>query len=112
MTTETLLPAEFTDLEGWAAEWVLPTLEDRLQKRLVTPMKDLQAFYDAVLPRAEAAMTYLDQFPVTDVPDTARNLMGVLYSLSCVSVATDVFGSQRDPNSGATWIYEVSEPEF
>ena len=62
-----LLPPEFADLEPFAAEWsVLPTLEDRLQKRLVSPMPELQAFYDAVYPRAEAAMTYLDPLPVDD----------------------------------------------
>jgi len=110
MVTEALLPAEFADLEPWATDWVLPTLEDRLQRRLASSMEDLHAFYDAVFPRAEAAMTYLDQFAIDAVPETAANLMGLLYSLSCVSVATDVFGSQRDPNSGATWIYEVSEP--
>jgi hypothetical protein len=112
MTTDTLLPPEFADLEPWAADWVLPTLEERLQRRLVTPMDDLQAFYDAVFPRAEAAMTYLDQFEIDAVPESARNLMVLLYSLSVISVATEVFGSQKDPNTGATWIHEVSEPEF
>lgn len=112
MTTGALLPPEFADLEPFAADWVIPTLEDRLQRRLVTPMDELQAFYDVVFPRAEAAMAYLDTFDVTDIPETARNLMVLLYSLSVVSVATEVFRSQRDPNTGATWIYEVSEPEF
>ena len=111
-TAQALLPPEFADLEPWAADWVLPTLDDRLQRRLVTPMDELQAFRDAVFPRAEAAMTYLDQFAIDDVPETAANLMLLLYSLSCVSVATDVFASQKDPTSGATWIYEVTEPPF
>jgi hypothetical protein len=112
MSTAALLPPEFADLEPFAAGWVLPTLEERLQRRLVTPMDELQAFYDAVFPRAEAAMTYLDQFDINDVPETARNLMVLLYSLSVISVATEVFGLQRDPNAGATWIHEVSEPVF
>ena len=106
------LPEAFADLAPWTREWILPTLEDRLQKRLATPMDELQAFYDAIFPRAEEAMAYLDGLDVDDLPDDAMNLMNLLYSLSCVSVATDVFGSQRDPNTGATWIYEVSEPAF
>jgi hypothetical protein len=114
MSTELLLPPEFADLEHFAADWVLatPTLEDRLRKRRVTPMDELHAFYDTVFPRAEAAMAYLDQFDVNDVPETARNLMVLLYSLSVVSVATEVFNNQRDPNAGTTWIKEVSEPAF
>lgn len=110
MTTDVLLPPEFADLEPWAAQWVLPTLEDRLQRRLDTPMDELQAFYDAVFPRAEAAMAYLDPLPVHDLPEPAQNLMTLLFSLSVVSVATDVFSAQKDPNSGDTWVYELSEP--
>jgi hypothetical protein len=112
MTTDALLPPEFSDLEPFATDWVLPTLEERLQRRLASPMEELQEFYDTVFPRAEAAMSYLDQFDIDDVPESACNLMVLLYSLSVVSVATEVFGSQSDPNAGSTWIYEVSEPEF
>jgi hypothetical protein len=112
MSTEPLLPPEFADLEPFAIGWVLetPTLDDRIQKRLATPMDELQAFYDTVFLRAEAAMVYLDQFDVNHVPETAQNLMVLLYSLSVISVATEVFNNQRDPNTGATWITEVSEP--
>jgi len=108
--TEAMLPPEFADLEPWTTVWILPTLEDRLQKRLATPMDELQAFRDEVYERAEEAMNYLDKFDAEDLPETARNLMQLLFSLSCVSVATDVFAHQRDPASGATWIFEVSEP--
>jgi hypothetical protein len=107
---ESLLPAEFADLELWAAAWILPTLEDRLQKRLATPMDELRAMRDAVYYRADAAMAYLDQFDIGQLPPTALNLMQLLFSLSCVSVATDVFNWQRDPASGDTWIHELSEP--
>jgi hypothetical protein len=110
VTTHPLLPGPFADLEPFAAKWVLPTLEERLQERLDTSMEDLQAFYDAVYPRAEEAMAYLDQLDVKDLPETAENLMVLLFSLSVVSVATDVFFSQKDPTSGATWVYEISEP--
>jgi len=105
-----LLPEQFSDLEVWATEWILPTLEDRLQKRLATPMEELQAFRDAVFHRASEAMNHLDAFDVSDLPVAEENLMQLLYSLSCVSVATDVFAHQRDPNSGATWIFEIEEP--
>jgi hypothetical protein len=112
MPADAKLPPEFADLELWAGEWILPTLEDRLQRRLATPMDELHAFYDAVFPRAEDAMSYLDQFAIDALPETAVNLMHLLYALSVVSVATDVFGSQKDPTSGATWVYEISEPAF
>ena len=36
-------------------------------------MADMQAFYDAITPRAEAAMAYLDQYPLDDLPPTRRS---------------------------------------
>jgi len=107
---DTTLPAAFADLQPYADTWVLPTLEDRLQLRLATPMDELYAFYDAVFPRAEAAMEYLDGFPLADLPEPEHNLMKLLYALSVVAVATVAFQHQRDPNSGDTWVTEVESP--
>ena len=45
---ETLLPAEFADLEPFAATWCLATEPERFARRLATPMDEIQAFYDAV----------------------------------------------------------------
>jgi len=59
----TLLPSEFSDLERFAAKWCLPTERERYATRLASTMDEMQAFYDAAMPRADAAMTYLDQFP-------------------------------------------------
>ena len=63
-----LLPKEFADLEPFAADWCLPTERERFAKRLASTMADMQAFYDAITPRAEAAMTYLDQYTLDDLP--------------------------------------------
>ena len=41
-------------------------------------MDEMQAFYDAVTPRAEEAMTYCDTFALDDMPDDARNLLHLL----------------------------------
>ena len=61
--------AEFADLEPFAASGACrPSVS-------ATPtagrtMDEMQAFYDAVMPRADAAMTYLDQFPSRTCPRT------------------------------------------
>jgi len=54
MSTNNRLPAAFTELEPFA-DWALPTERERYAKRLASTMDELQAFYDAALPRLEDA---------------------------------------------------------
>ena len=76
----TVLPAGFADLEAFAG-FALPTERERYAKRIESSMAELQAFYDAAVPRLEAAMTYLDQFPLDALADDAKRLLW-LYSRS------------------------------
>ena len=61
---------EFADLEPFAATWCLATEPERFAQRLASTMDEMQAFYDAVTPRAEDAMTYLRPSPSTTCPRT------------------------------------------
>ena len=67
----TQLPSDFSDLEPFAATWCLPTERERYATRLASSMDEMQALYDAAMPRADAAMTYLDQYPLDDLPEDA-----------------------------------------
>ena len=69
--------------------------------RLATPMPEIQAFYDAVKPRADAVMDYCDQFPYRDLPEAALNLLYLLYSMIMVSFPVEAWGQQRVPDSGS-----------
>jgi hypothetical protein len=111
MTVATeLLPKEFADLEPFAADWCLPTERERLDKRYASAMADMQAFYDAITPRAEAAMTYLDQYTLDDLPPEALNLMHLLYSMIMVSFPVECWHQPRIPDSGITDLELVVEP--
>jgi hypothetical protein len=59
------------------------------------------AFYDAAVPRAEAAMSYLEQFPLHDLPDDATNLLHLLYSMIMVSFPVEVWRQPRVPDTGS-----------
>jgi hypothetical protein len=107
---ETLLPTEFSDLEPFAATWSLATEPERFAQRLAVPMDDIQAFYDAVTARAEEAIAYCDKFPLDDLPDDARNLLHLLYSMVMVSFPVECWGQQRVPDSGPAYLDLVSEP--
>ena len=105
-----LLPQEFADLEPFAADWCLPTERERFDKRLASSMADMQAFYDAITPRAEAAMTYLDQYTLDDLPPEALNLMHLLYSMIMVSFPVECWHQPRIPDSGVADLDLVVEP--
>jgi hypothetical protein len=103
------LPAEFADLEPFS-DWALPSEGERYAKRLATPMNDLQAFYDAALPRLEDAATYLEKLPLDALPADATRLLQLCYSLINVSFPVEAWSQPRVPDSGASTLDVIVEP--
>ncbi|WP_369829683.1 hypothetical protein [Mycobacterium sp. E2479] len=66
------LAQEFSDLEPFVDDWALPTRADRYEARLSKPYDDLVRFYDAIAPRAEEAIAYLNERDINALPDDAR----------------------------------------
>lgn len=107
---DALLPPEFSDLEPFAREWCLASEPERYAKRLASTMDELQTFYDAVFPRAEEAIVYLEQFPLDDLPDNARRLLLLLYSLILVSFAVEIWRQPYIPDTGTASFELKLEP--
>ena len=105
----TSLPGDFTDLEPFA-DWAIPTERARYAKRLSSTMDELQAFYDAAIPRLEAATSYLEQFDMDAMPDEAKRLLWLFCSLVTVSFPVEVWRQPRVPDSGSTRLDAVLEP--
>jgi hypothetical protein len=105
-----MLPEGFADLEPFAAAWALAREPERYAKRLVSTIDEMQAFYDAVMPRAEAAIEYCNQFPLAGMPDDAVNLMHLLYSMITVSFAVELWHQPRVPDTGVAMIDCILEP--
>lgn len=103
------LPVEFADLEPHA-EWCLEFERERYAKRLSSSMDDMQAFYDAAFPRLEDAIQYLDRFDFDALPDDAKHLLWLCYSLVNVSFPVEVWRQPRVPDSGAASMDVVVEP--
>jgi hypothetical protein len=102
-------PAPFADLEPYA-DWALETEAERYAKRLGSTMDELQGFYDTAFPRLEAAMAYLDQLPLDALPDDAKRLLWLCYSLVNASFPVEVWSQPRVPDSGAASMDMVVEP--
>jgi hypothetical protein len=103
------LPTEFAELEPFAS-WSLETESERYAKRLESTMAELQAFYDAAFPRLDEAMVYLDKFELSALPEDARHLLWLCYSLVNASFPVEVWRQPRVPDSGAASIDLVVEP--
>jgi hypothetical protein len=105
-----LLPPEFSDLEPFAEEWCLDSEPARYAKRLSSTMDEIQEFYGAVFPRAEAAIQYLEKFPLDDLPEDAHRLLKLLYSLIIVSFAVEIWKQPYIPDTGTAQFELEIEP--
>jgi hypothetical protein len=110
LTPAAMLPPEFADLEPYAAKWCLATEPERFAERMASTMPEIQGFYDAAVARAEDAIGYCDRFPLDDMPDEARHLLHLLYSMVMVSFPVECWGQPRIPDTGAVCLDLVSEP--
>ena len=109
---EALLPPEFSDLEPFAKTWCLAGEPERYAKRLASTMDEMQAFYDAIFPRAESAIAYLDTFPLHDLPDDARRLLHLLYSFIMVSFPVEIWKQPYIPDTGTAQFELKIEPIY
>jgi hypothetical protein len=105
-----LLPPEFAELESYATTWCLATEPERWARRLRSSMQELQSFYAACFPRAEAAIAYCDRFPLDDLPADAERLLQLLHSLLMVSYAVEVWKQPEVIHCGSARIDRVLEP--
>ena len=105
-----MLPAEFSDLEPFVAGWCLDSEPERYAKRLSSTMDEIQAFYDAMMPRAEAAIQYLEKFPLDELPEDAFRLLKLLYSLILMSFAVEIWRQPYIPDTGTAQFELKIEP--
>ncbi|MET9387067.1 hypothetical protein ABZY09_40170 [Streptomyces sp. NPDC002928] len=111
MTTTTQpLPEGFAELEPYLADWARPTRQERYAMRLSKTMEELGAFYDAIAPRAEEAITHLDAMDLNALPEPELRLLRLLYSMIIVSYAVNVFEQPRIPDAGAAFFDTLVEP--
>jgi hypothetical protein len=86
----TQLPSGFSDLERFA-DWMLSTSVERNSKRLRSSMDEINALYNALLPKLEEILAYLDKFSLEEMPQDAQRLLFLSLSLAEVSIAVELF---------------------
>ena len=106
----TMLPPGFADLEPFVANWCLDGEPERYAKRLASTMDEIQAFYDAIFPRAEDAIRHLEQFPLDALPEDAHRLLKLLYSLIVISFAVEIWRQPKIPDTSTSSFELKLEP--
>jgi hypothetical protein len=105
-----MLPAQFADLEAFAPAWCMASEPERLAKRLSSTMAEMQAFYDAIVPRAEDVIAHLDMFSLDALPEKETNLLHLAYSMIQVSFPVECWHQPNVPDTGSATFDCVVEP--
>ena len=87
------LPAEFADLEGYCDKWLQETEARRNEVRINSTMDEIRVFYDAMLPRFEAVIQYLNRVPLHELPDLDQNLLTLCFSFIEASAPIERFNT-------------------
>lgn len=82
---QSLLPETFADLEPLAITWSLATQRQREERRRVSSSTELRALYDALLPRMDVVLDYLNQYSLDELPEDAKRLLYLTFSLAEVA---------------------------
>jgi hypothetical protein len=98
---ETLLPPAFAELEPFVAHWAGETTEARRAARCSLEMDGIRAFYDAMVPRAEEALAWLERVPMSDLQAEDRRLLALVLALAQAHVAVELHRAPLAP--GTPW---------
>lgn len=94
-----LLPPGFEDLVPFVDYWAGETTQERIHARATASMETIRAFYDAMTERAEAALQYVEQFPLNQMPEDAARLYRLVLALGQAHVAVEIHGQPRAPGT-------------
>jgi len=97
MNAQQALPPGFEDLAPFLAHWDLSIFNERRLRRAGSSMEEIRRFYDAMTPRATAALDYLAQFPLDGMPESATCLCRLLLALPHAAVAVEMHRAPRIP---------------
>ena len=108
------LPDSFSDLDQFSEYWSNYEFSDRYRARIEAPFTDIKVFYEQMLPKMDAIMTFVDNYQIDDMPIEVSNLANLALAFMDVSPAVELFKSSTVPY-GFDWermIYRDFSPKF
>lgn len=101
-STDKQLPARFSDLEPFLAQWAVTGKSARHRRRLESTPEERQAFYDAVLPRIQDMVRFIDEEPMQQLSDARRRLLQLALSLIEVSMTIEIYNADSEREHAKT----------
>ena len=87
---EPLLPERFDDLTRFA-DWALEPESARAEQSAAASMEEIRAFYDAMMPRMDEILEYLEGYFGGEMPAPAHRLYLMTLSLVDVSILVELY---------------------
>ena len=75
-------------------------------------MAQIGALYDAGFPRIPDALAYCDGVPRDDLPEQARNLLHLVFSIILVAMCVEIWHQPQVVDGADAQIHRVAEPLF
>jgi len=83
------LPPGYAVLEPYIDTWILPDSRARALKRVSSAYSDIKIFYDAMLPLAPQALSYLADYQLGALDPAQERLLKLLLSLAEIGPAVE-----------------------
>ena len=99
MSETNQLPPIFAELAPFVAHWACPTTNERVRARSVLPQEDIRAFYDAMVPRLDEAIDYIDSVGLHTLTPEAATLTRLVLGLGQASIAIEIHGAPIKPGT-------------
>jgi hypothetical protein len=103
------LPQQFAELEVFVADWARESFRDRYAQRMKCTQAQLETFFNAVYPRMDDIVAYLNQYEVGKLPPPARDLYCIACSLMDVAPAVEIFKQPTVPLGLEWWKPGITE---
>ncbi len=88
--SEPLLPPGFEDLAPWC-DWARANMTERSDRRINSSMEEIEAFYDAMLPRLDAVLEHLAATPLDTMDAQSEMLMNLSLAMAEIAPAVEQF---------------------
>ncbi|SPB18576.1 hypothetical protein NOV72_05776 [Caballeronia novacaledonica] len=89
------LPEAFAELNEFVGTWALASETGRTTQRHTVGMPAIVAFKDAMLPRVDELVAWLNQYRLDSLPDEAKTAMYLLLSFAEIAPAVEFY---QQPN--------------
>jgi hypothetical protein len=110
MVSEYPLPVQFQELNSFSEGWALATERERNARRRSSTMEEIQRFYEAMLPRMDEIINYLNQYPLDAMPADAKRLFYLALSFMEVSPSVELFKEPDETGAFEATRFQIIEP--